>query len=278
MNTFVVILACLTAVTLASPVDDVIVEFLANGEMRCRTNCNRNRNRNNPISPWNDCPPTNCPPPFRPPNCGAPDCSIIANRVRGVHFDHPSDPNRFIVCAPLDAVTWAPKEQWCGCGTLFSSLSDPARCVHPWEWRQVCTSQPMDPILSDENCGADCPDCENGSTPGDPIPSTTTTTRLPDNCPCPCVPCVWWPCQPCQSNCACNNQQQPIQQPRPPMRPNNPWEQPIQQPRPPMRPNNPWEQQPVDPVWPNHPWDQTPNNPWNQEPWRRMDAEEEKEE
>ncbi|CRK93168.1 CLUMA_CG006555, isoform A [Clunio marinus] len=308
MNKFLIIVSCLAAVTFASPVDDITVEYLANGEMRCRINCNRNRNRN-PISPWNDCPPTNCPPPFRPPNCGAPDCSNVANRVRGVHFDHPNDPNRFIVCAPLDAVTWAPKEQWCGCGTVFSSVSDPSKCVHPWDWEPACPSQQNPPVLSTENCGEDCPDCDNGnggggnggdsSEEGDEIPDTTPSP--PGNCPCPCI-CIMWPCQPCASNCQCNGQQPqrpPMnpwdQQPqRPPMRPDNrpnnnpqqpqrppmrPWDQQPQ--RPPMRPDNPWEQNPDD-TWnrqpnerPDNSWQHRPRQPWNQQQndhWRQMDA------
>lgn len=92
--------------------------------------------------------------------------------------------------------------------------------------------------------GDSCPDCGVEIT----APGDTTTPEGPvgtpppgENCPCPCMPCkqsnwlrsifcqyffielgIWWmwgSCQPCVSNCACNQHQQQVQIPQFPQYP-----------------------------------------------------------
>jgi len=269
MNSFLIILSCVAAASFANPAQEIVVEY-RNGVAQCRINCNRNRSLPTWLPTWGDCPPVNCGPVVRDGICGAPDCSIPGNR----HVLHPHpDPNYFWQCGPSDAITWGAHQRKCGCGSLFSYLVDPTRCVHPHEWIPDCPNQPDFPTLNPDHCGTECPDCDgNGNGPNTPPPTVEPIPpTLPPNgnCPCPCVPCVWWPCLPCvptAMNCPCNGP--PQQRPTQPQIPQNPWNQQ------PNNPQTPWNQQPNNPqrpiiqipTIPQLPWNQQPNNPWNQQP------------
>jgi len=255
---FVVIFSCLAAVSLANPAEDIVVEY-RNGVAQCRINCNRNRL----IPTWGDCPPVDCGPPVRDGFCGAPDCLIPGNR----HVLHPHpDPNFFWQCGPVDAINLGPLQRKCGCGTLFSLQYN--RCVHPHEWLQDCPNQPNNPTLNPDHCTTECPDCDNGngSTLPPPVGPTTPFPPNGENCPCPCVPCIWWPCMPCLTNCLCNAQHPSI-----PILPQNPWNQPPNRPQHPTipqlpPPQFPWNQQPNNPQNPSNQQPCSPQNNWNQQP------------
>lgn len=138
---FVVILSlsCLAAVTLASPTQDIVVEFMANGRARCR---NASCGRNGIVGAA--CPPTNCPPRVPSQNCGAPNCNIVANRAW--HHAHP-DPNFFWQCAPWEGENdWRPVQMPCACGTLFVTARN--RCQHPHEWAPECPNHVNPPTLA----------------------------------------------------------------------------------------------------------------------------------
>jgi len=280
MNSFLVILSCLAAVSLANPAPGILVEF-RNGVTQCRINCARNR-----LNPtWGDCPPVDCGPPMRHPTCGAPDCTHPGNRH--VLHSHP-DPNFFWQCGPINAITWGAIERKCGCGTLFSHDVDPTRCVHPHEWHpSSCPMHPNNPVTNPDHCSTECPDCGPGNgnvvwNPQNPWNRQPNIPQIPQHPSIPQVP------NPPQSpwNQQPNFPQQPSipQVPNPPQhpwnqQPNNPWNQEPnpwdqQQPNPwdQQQPNpwdqqqpNPWDQQPTNP----RPWDQQPNNPqrpWNPQP------------
>ncbi|KAG5671045.1 hypothetical protein PVAND_001263 [Polypedilum vanderplanki] len=155
-----------------------------------------------------NCPNNNCPPPTFPQTpCGVPDCSILSNRYRDdALFPHP-DPNYYWQCAPLNATHWAALARPCACGTVFNPNTNPPRCTF-WfsdNWSPICTWQNPPNVVE---CDPWCPDCNGDNVPG-PQPPVTTPPPSDDgnNCECPCVPCVWWPCQPCAdlNTCPCNN-------------------------------------------------------------------------
>lgn len=208
MNTIgLLFVACLIAVASASP-HNIVAEELENGDIICKVKL--------PGVPLENCPPTNCPPLVKPPpntNCGTPDCSD--RNVRGFLFPT-ANPNFFLQCAPAVNGRWEAIERPCGCMTYFDYAAQ--RCLHPAEWTSNCVSTPRPPPPPTA-CKLYCPTCDDESTvsPSTPLvtesfvitvsPTQTvpTTTTRPNNCQCPCMPCMWWPCQPCLSNCACQN-------------------------------------------------------------------------
>jgi len=246
MNSFLIILSCLAAVSLANPAQEIVVEY-RNGVAQCRINCHRNRWQ----PTWGDCPPVDCGPAIRDEFCGAPDCSIPGNRY--VLHPHP-DPNFFWQCGPGGpGIPSAPLQRKCGCGTLYSLQYD--RCVHPHEWFPDCPNQPTNPPPTNpEHCSTECPDC-NG-------PSNVWNPQFP------------WNQQPNNPQNPWNQQPNRPQHPTIPQVPNSPQFPWVQQPNNPQRPSipqvpnppqNPWNQQPNNP---QNPWNQEPNipNPWDQQP------------
>jgi hypothetical protein len=194
---------------------DIYLEYFRGG-VRCHQNCRAQR-------PWRDCPVVNCPPAVRDGTCGEPNCMLPGNR----HRLHPArDPNWYYQCVPLDALgNFGAVLRPCACGTLFSAIVSERRCVHPEDWIADCPAiQPRNPILSEQFCDPDdCETCDDGGvqnppgptpsppgpTPPPPAPTPPPPAPTPpgNNCPCTCV-CIWFPCQPCPSNCPCNGQQQ----------------------------------------------------------------------
>lgn len=70
----------------------------------------------------------------------------------------------------------------------------------------------MTPRLNQEFCREECLTCDDQPPVQNPPVNPTVAppvqnppTNPPDNCSCPCMPCIWFPCQPCQSNCPCNH-------------------------------------------------------------------------
>ncbi|KAL7012736.1 hypothetical protein ACKWTF_015010 [Chironomus riparius] len=154
-----------------------------------------------------NCP--DCGPPVIPPNCAQPDCSIPANQQNRALFPHP-DPNYFWQCAPGTVVgTWAAMARPCACGTVFNPNVSPPRCTFWFErsWQPIC-GWARPPVL--RACDPWCPDCGVDTGPGPVTPSPVTpspvtpspVTPSPPGCNCPCAPCVWWPCLPCNP-CVC---------------------------------------------------------------------------
>ena len=211
--------ACFIAVATASP-RNIVAEELENGDIVCKVKL--------PGVPLAECPPTNCPPAVKPPanrNCPIPDCSDRNNR----EFLFPTaNPNFFLQCAPAANGGWAAIERPCGCMTYFDYTAQ--RCLHPREWTSNCNATP-NPPPAPIACPVYCPTCDDNTTArpivtvpttsfdiivtptvpttqsttaGPTNPTPTTTTRGPNNCQCICVPCIWWPCQPCPTNCPCN--------------------------------------------------------------------------
>ena len=205
-----IIATCLVAVTLAQfPNRDIIIEYLPNGQMVCRENCRR---------PLNQCPPVNCPQPDQPAfngQCGMPNCGLAATQP----FLWPdTNPNNYYQCRRADALgNWEAVRRICGCMTFFDY--EEQRCVHPHEYVNRCNN-PMVPRPSPTPCPIECPTCDQNGIPTLPtnptnfptIPTTAptvrppvtnpittinqeNTTRGPNNCQCPCAPCVWWPCK-----------------------------------------------------------------------------------
>lgn len=206
MNTIALLfVACIIAVASASP-RNIVSEILENGEVICKIKL--------PGVPLVNCPPTNCPPAVKPPanrNCAAPNCADGNNR----EFLFPTaNPNFFLQCAPSALGGWAAIERQCGCMTYFDYAAQ--RCLHPFEWTSNCNATP-NPPPAPVACKPYCPTCDGDIVPTrsqeetTPIVTVTittpsTTTRGPNNCQCPCMPCVWWPCQPCSTNCPCTNE------------------------------------------------------------------------
>lgn len=191
------------AVAAAQANSNVIVEYLANGSKVCKTLI--------PGKSLSDCPPTNCPEvgdiPALNRNCGMPDCRLFINQA----WLWPSiDPNFFYQCRPIVGGFEALRRP-CGCMTLFDYKLQ--RCVHPHEFTSQCNASPVNPIPAP--CPVECLDCDGNAITGPttirptagptnpiitfpPISTLTQevpTTLGPNNCQCPCAPCVWWPCK-----------------------------------------------------------------------------------
>ncbi|CAO1422061.1 unnamed protein product [Diamesa serratosioi] len=209
MKAFLVVF-CLVAAVASQQNSNIVVDFLDNGTKVCRTLI--------PGVPLAQCPPSNCPPigdrPELNRNCGMPDCRLFVSQ----NWLWPSvDPNFFYQCRPIVG-GWEALRMPCGCMTLFDYTVQ--RCVHPEEYARSttrCNASPPSPIPAP--CPIVCLDCDGNKIPTGPIviPTLPPITVLPtapqeittpgtNNCQCPCVPCVWWPCQPCQNNCPCNIQ------------------------------------------------------------------------
>ncbi|CAO1419965.1 unnamed protein product [Diamesa serratosioi] len=204
MNTVgLLFVACLVAVASASP-RNIVSEMLPNGDIICKVKLQG--------VALADCPPTNCPPLVKPPAsrvCGAINCAD--RNVRGFLFPT-ADPNFFLQCAPSDASgNWVAMVRPCGCMTYFDYTAQ--RCLHPYEWTSNCNSTP-NPPPAPIACKVYCPTCDDvpvvtqsqAVTVTTLVPSTPIiTTSRPNTCQCPCMPCIWWPCVPCPSNCPCTN-------------------------------------------------------------------------
>ncbi|KAG5671054.1 hypothetical protein PVAND_001272 [Polypedilum vanderplanki] len=183
MNTVLIVLSCIIAVTLAQ-------------------SCNNCGPPQDPVSP-----------------CGVPDCSLPENHQNHALFPHP-DPNFYYQCYPHNiAQGWQPIVRQCACGTVFNPHIHPRRCTFWWEstWFPICNWQ-SPPVLAP--CPPWCPDCEGNGTPpplDPPVTPAPPVTPPPINpppgeppCVCPppdnCPPCVWWPCVPCvPPPCFCGN-------------------------------------------------------------------------
>lgn len=213
------VICCLIVAASAAPSRDVVIEYLSGGERVCRENCRR---------AINTCPPINCPPVIRPPlnpNCGNVDCSLRNHQP----FLWPAlDASIYYQCVPTNSIGgWAAMPRNCACMSVFDF--DLQRCVHPHEFRAVCNGAPAIPIP--KQCPVWCPTCDDPSTTTQATTTTsttTTTTQRPtttttttttqnpttpttttvlqtqpqvvttpgtNNCQCPCMPCIWWPCK-----------------------------------------------------------------------------------
>lgn len=142
--------------------------------------------------------------PVADPACPAPACDLPQNQ--DILFPM-SDPRFYWQCAGNGAgvvlfVLECPPFQF------FSFINQ--RCDFIDQFVRTCTSDAtiIPPITT--------PSTTIMTTPTTPI--TTPTTLLPttsqavpttappnNNCPCQCHPCMpWFPCNPCQANCACS--------------------------------------------------------------------------
>jgi hypothetical protein len=145
------------------PRDDIIYEHLANGQVRCRLNCQR---------PTNECPPVNCPVPDQPalnPTCPRPICNA---EMQFFLFPTP-DPNTYWQCRRSDALgNWEAVLRDCGCMTQFDYNQQ--RCVHPHEFRIQCNATPI-PKPPPRSCPPDCLTCDDNPILTPPATSTILT-------------------------------------------------------------------------------------------------------
>lgn len=205
LSAFLVVFCLVAAVAAWHPENDVISEYLDDGSRVCKTLI--------PGKPLSACPPSNCPEvgdlPQANANCGMPDCRLFVSQS----WLWPSvDPNFYYQCRPVVG-GWEALRRPCGCMTLFDYKEQ--RCVHPHEFTPLCNGSPASPIPVP--CPVVCLDCDGnkitgptvGPTVGPTNPTVAPTTRPPvstfsqeepttqgpNNCQCPCAPCVWWPCK-----------------------------------------------------------------------------------
>lgn len=143
MKSFIIVLTCLVAVTLAVP----------DRKSLCK-GCSKSNDRPD----W--CRPCDDDGGIRPPapgTCLAPDCSD--NRLNQWLFPN-IDPNFYWQCNPIIG-GWEALKRPCACGTLFDF--EKQACVHRHEWTGQCPGQPTNPTVPA------CPSCPNCGPTGDKI-------------------------------------------------------------------------------------------------------------
>lgn len=120
------------------PSGEVVTNDRQKESSDCQTNCTQNL-----ADPF-PCPTSNCPPLIQPTLnrlCSAPNCSNTDNRP--FIFPH-KDPNKFYQCRPINTFNaWEAIERHCGCETYFNYQEQ--RCVHPYEWVNLCSGTPINP-------------------------------------------------------------------------------------------------------------------------------------